>query len=95
MPFWSHGGDEIFHVDAQNNMTVARVETDPDFRVIDYEVLFRIPEDIFFNQQEWREDDEVGRSNTPEVGSSPHFLIPWFLLIGPTRLDHLVGTIPF
>jgi hypothetical protein len=50
MPLWSHGGDEVFFVNAEGYMTIARVETDPEFRVIDREPLFRLPEEILTDE---------------------------------------------
>jgi Tol biopolymer transport system component len=50
MPLWSPAGDEIFYVDFQGNMTVARVETDPEFRVIHRETLFQLPEEILTDE---------------------------------------------
>lgn len=52
MPLWSHGGGEIFYVDAENRMTVATVETDPTFRVTARAALFELPEEILFRQDE-------------------------------------------
>jgi Tol biopolymer transport system component len=53
MPLWSRRGNEIFYVDQNGNMTVARVETYPQFDVTGYETLFPIPENILFRQLEW------------------------------------------
>lgn len=50
MPLWSHEGDEIFYVDPQGYMTVARVEVDPDFRVTSRDTLFRLPEGILTDE---------------------------------------------
>jgi serine/threonine-protein kinase len=52
MPLWSHGGGEIFFIDAENRMTVATVETDPVFRVTGWTSLFELPENILFRQSE-------------------------------------------
>jgi hypothetical protein len=50
MPRWSNDGDEIFYVDPQGWMTVARVETDPEFRVMDREPLFQLPGEILTDE---------------------------------------------
>jgi serine/threonine-protein kinase len=52
MPLWSHGGSEIFYVDAENRMIAAAVETNPTFRVTARQVLFPLPEEILFQQGE-------------------------------------------
>ncbi|MFC1790852.1 protein kinase [Gemmatimonadota bacterium] len=52
MPLWSHGGSEIFFVDAENRMNVATVETSPTFRVANWTTLFELPENILFRQVE-------------------------------------------
>jgi serine/threonine-protein kinase len=52
MPLWSHGGGEIFYVDATEAMTVATVETDPSFRVTGRTTLFDLPPNLLFRQGE-------------------------------------------
>jgi serine/threonine-protein kinase len=52
MPYWAHGGGEIFYVDAEGRMTAATVETEPAFRVTERTILFEMPLDILFRQTE-------------------------------------------
>jgi eukaryotic-like serine/threonine-protein kinase len=52
MPRWSHGGGEIFYVNAAAEMVVAAVETEPAFRVLDRTTLFPLPPGILFRQSE-------------------------------------------
>jgi len=52
MPLWSHGGGEIFFVDAAEGMTVATVETDPVFHVTGRTTLFELPPNLLFRQGE-------------------------------------------
>jgi hypothetical protein len=52
MPRWSHGGGEIFYINAAAEMVVAAVETQSTFRVTDRTTLFPLPPGILFRQSE-------------------------------------------
>ena len=52
MPRWSHGGTEIFYINAADEMVVATVETGSTFRVTDRATLFPLPPGILFSQTE-------------------------------------------
>lgn len=52
MPRWSNSGSEIFYVDAEDRMTVATVETSPNFRVTSRSTLFDLPEGTLFRRDE-------------------------------------------
>jgi hypothetical protein len=80
MPLWSPYGDEIFYVDPEGWMTVARVETDPEFRVIDREPLFQLPDEILTD--EWYTLYEL-------VPNDDRFLMIRVLEPEPSRI-HLV-----
>jgi len=46
-PRWAHNGRELFFIDANNAMVVAQIETAPDFRVVEEETLFTIPQEYY------------------------------------------------
>ncbi|MBT8402580.1 MAG: PD40 domain-containing protein, partial [Gemmatimonadetes bacterium] len=46
-PVWSPSGDELFYVDDELRLTAARIETSPELRVLDRQVLFPMPEGTF------------------------------------------------
>jgi serine/threonine-protein kinase len=52
MPVWSRSGNEIFYIDAEDRMVAAAVRTEPEFRVVDRTVLFQLPANILFLQNE-------------------------------------------
>ncbi|HSM03108.1 MAG TPA: protein kinase [Longimicrobiales bacterium] len=50
-PRWARTGDAIFYVDDAGRMITARVETEPRFRVLATEVLFRLAPDLLVPTQ--------------------------------------------
>jgi len=45
-PVWARSGAELFFVDTERRMNVARVETTSDFQVLDREVLFTLTPEL-------------------------------------------------
>ena len=46
-PVWSPAGDELFYVDDALRLHAVRIQTSPQLRVVDREVLFDLPEGTF------------------------------------------------
>jgi len=53
MPVWARTGNELFFVDANDQMVSAVFEADSVFRVVELNVLFTLPPNLLFNQNEF------------------------------------------